>query len=556
MKFEEIGLREEFLRAVKELGFEELTPIQEKCLPLIREGKDVIGQSATGSGKTAAFGLPILEKISPGSGIQALILTPTRELCVQVADSLADFSKHTKTKITRVYGGVSINPQRDELRSADIVVGTPGRILDHMRSRTIKLDRVKFFVLDETDRMCDMGFYDDVESITRAVPKERQTLLFSATITRDVDRLVGRYLNSPLTIKTESYVDASLLEQVYYDVSVTEKFGVLVHLLKENSTGLSLIFCGTRREADVVAKNLRKLGLDAMAIHGGLTQSRRMHALDSLKKEHIDILVATDVAARGLDITGVNFVYNWDVPKTPEEYIHRIGRTARAGKEGKAITLLSPRDHLNFREVLRNSSLNIRNEQTPPAEQIAIQRHFGRDSEHSRGGRPDFQRRDHGKGYGQRGHRPGFGNYGRSEGGSHGRGTAHARPSGYGEPPARTGSAHEPSGNDNFSRDISAPSRGFRGRGFGGSQGRGGYRGGGRGGFGPRRPGGFGRPGGAGRPSRDGGSHGGYSRGGREGGHGGSDRADKGRGGSRGRKPGGSRFGGKGRGPGRFEGEE
>lgn len=375
MKIDGIPLDPALLRAVKELGYTEFTEIQEGCIPELQKGKDVIGQSSTGSGKTAAFGLPILEKVQRGKGIQALILTPTRELCVQVADSLASFAKYKGTKVCAVYGGVGMNPQKDALRHSEVVVATPGRLLDHMRSGNVRLDKVRFFVLDETDRMCDMGFYEDVEKIINSVPKDRQTMLFSATYTKDVDKLVAMHMKAPVTITGEKYVDPSLLEQVYYDVSQEEKFSVLVHLLQKNSNGLSLVFCGTRRQVDVVERNLEKNGLDAMAIHGGLTQNRRMSALNSLRKQHIDILVATDVAARGLDIQGVKYIYNYDVPKTPQEYIHRIGRTARAGKEGLAITILSPRDHMNFRSVLRDSSLNIRNEQTPEAEPIAFQRH-------------------------------------------------------------------------------------------------------------------------------------------------------------------------------------
>ncbi|HLC79538.1 MAG TPA: DEAD/DEAH box helicase [archaeon] len=374
MDLKEIKLDERLLRAISEMGFTTLTEIQQKSIPHVQKGNDVIGQSSTGSGKTAAFGLPILEKIIPKKGIQALILTPTRELCVQVSDSLKSFAKYTDIKITPIYGGVNINPQKQHLQTAEVVVGTPGRILDHMRSRSLKLDSVKFFVLDETDRMCDMGFYEDVEHIIRSVPQKRQTLLFSATYTKDVDKLVAKYMNSPVTLQTEAYVDPALLDQMYYDVSPAEKFSVLLHLIKKNSFGLSLVFCRTRSEVDVVARNLKKHGIQAMPIHGGLTQSRRMRALESLKREHIDVLVATDVAARGLDISGVFYVYNYDVPPTSEEYIHRIGRTARAGKNGHAISLLSHQDHLNFRSVLRNSAINVRHEQTPVVEIVQLER--------------------------------------------------------------------------------------------------------------------------------------------------------------------------------------
>jgi len=372
MNLKGIKLNSDIVKAIKEIGFSEFTLIQEKSIPLILEGKDIIGQSSTGSGKTAAFGLPIVENVKQGQGIQALILTPTRELCVQVANAISVFAKYRKLKVMAIFGGVSINPQKEGLKSAEIVVGTPGRILDHLNSKSLKLDKVRFFVLDETDRMCDMGFFDDVKKILDQVPRSRQIMLFSATITNDIQKIVSLYMRNPVTIRGDQVVDPALLEQVYYDVAQNEKFAVLVHLLKNNSSGLSMVFCGTRRMADIVARNLRKNGLNAMPIHGGLTQNRRLHAIHSLKNKHIDILVATDVAARGLDIGGVNFVYNYDVPKTYEEYIHRIGRTARAGKNGLAITLLSPFDHLNFRNILRNSSLNIKNLPTPNVEPIKL----------------------------------------------------------------------------------------------------------------------------------------------------------------------------------------
>ncbi len=527
MKLDGIPLDANLVKAIKELGYEEFTPIQIVAIPEVQKGKDVIGQSSTGSGKTAAFGLPILEKIHKGKGIQALILTPTRELCVQVADSMAGFAKYTGIKVCAVYGGVAINPQKQALQFCEVVVGTPGRILDHMNQRTIKLNTVKFFVLDETDRMCDMGFYDDVEKIMQAVPKERQTLLFSATYTRDVDRLVGQYLKSPVSVKAEQYVDPSLLTQAYYDVSAAEKFSVLVHLLKKNTVGLSMIFCSTRREVDVVAKNLYKNGLHAMAIHGGLTQSRRLKALDSLKRERTSILVATDVAARGLDVKGVSFVYNYDVPKTSDEYIHRIGRTARAGEEGKAITLLVPHDHMNFKSVLRNSSLNIKNEQTPQVEPIQMQRRISMDDDRDRGfgagrGGP-MHRGGHSAGFGGRGGHTGRGGPSRGGHSSH---PLHSHSHSEGAVNHSHGDAHPHAGHahsaDHSSsglssadyRDIgAAPGQGRIG-GRGGSRGFGGGRGGPRGGHSGGRPS-YGRSGGhsGGRdshargPRRQGGDH-------------------------------------------------
>src|SRR3989338_5766734 len=280
MKFEDLNINPKLVQAVKELGFEEATPIQQQCITLIQSGKDVVGQSGTGSGKTAAFGLPIIENIQQKGGIQALILTPTRELCVQVNDALNSFGKHMRIHSTPVFGGVGINPQIDALRYAEIVVGTPGRILDHMERRTVDFSKVRFLILDEADKMFEMGFVDDVERIISAVPKKRQTLLFSATLPSSVNSLIRRHLQDPVTIKTNIHVDRSLLRQVYYNIPQHEKFSLLVHLLKNKTEGLAMVFTATRREADVVSKNLYQNGIKAMAIHGGLTQNRRLHVLD------------------------------------------------------------------------------------------------------------------------------------------------------------------------------------------------------------------------------------------------------------------------------------
>lgn len=374
MLVEELNLHHNLLKAVKALGYNEATQIQEKCIPEVKQGKDVVGQSSTGSGKTAAFGLPLLEKVENGKGLQVLVLTPTRELCVQVSDALYSFSKFMGTRIVSIYGGVGIGPQIHAIPRAEVVVGTPGRILDHLERKTINFGKVKILVLDEADKMFEMGFIEDVERIMKHIPKERQTLLFSATLSSSIQQLVQRYLRHPVTIKTEVHVAKHLLKQKYYVVRQHEKFSLLTSLVKLNPKGMGIVFCGTRHGVDSVTKNLRAHGIKAMAIHGGLTQSKRMHALDNLKKEHINILVATDVAARGLDIRNVSHVYNYDVPKTAEEYVHRIGRTARAGSEGDAITLLSDHDYENFNRILSDRSLTIRKEELPQFEKVAFQK--------------------------------------------------------------------------------------------------------------------------------------------------------------------------------------
>jgi ATP-dependent RNA helicase DeaD len=373
MKFEELTINKKLIEKTHEEGYEELTLIQEKCLPAIIKGNDVVGQAETGSGKTVAFCLPILEKIIPRNGIQALVLTPTRELCVQVMNVFKDFGTQLKIKTISVYGGVSISNQIKNLPSADIVCGTPGRILDHLGRGTIDFSTVKFLVLDEMDKMFDMGFIKDVEKIISYVPRERQTLMFSATISYEVHRIMNRHLKNPVIVKTRSQVDTTKLKQVYYDIyQQNNKFPLLVHLLKHSTPGLAIVFCGTRTESDIVAMNLKRQGINALAIHGGMSQHSRSKSLDALKNETTDVLVATDVAARGLDIKNVTHVYNYDVPPTPKEYTHRIGRTARAGENGDAVTLLTERDHDNFRRVQSDKELNIIKAQMPHFEKVSF----------------------------------------------------------------------------------------------------------------------------------------------------------------------------------------
>jgi ATP-dependent RNA helicase DeaD len=371
-KFKELGLDKILLKILEEIGFDEPTEIQEKVIPLALAGKDVIAESATGSGKTLAFGAPIVEKIKTGEGLQVLILAPTRELAEQDSRYLRIFSKYSTLKIITIYGGVSLLPQIEDLEKADVVVGTPGRILDHISRKTINLSKIKILVLDEADRMLDMGFIHDVTDIIHHCPKNRQSLLFSATISSDIERIAGRYMTNPINVFAESYVDASKLKQVFYDVPTKEKFSLLAHLLREENSKLVMIFCNTKRTADFVGYNLKKYGFDALTLHGDLNQNQRKRILEHFHKSDKFILVCTDVAARGLDIKNVSHVYNYDSPKTSVEYIHRIGRTARAGKDGKAITLLSERDYDNFRRVSSDSSLDIEQIELPEFEKVFI----------------------------------------------------------------------------------------------------------------------------------------------------------------------------------------
>jgi ATP-dependent RNA helicase DeaD len=389
MRFEELKVKPNILRNVSGLGFEQLTDIQERSIGKIIDGKDVVGQAETGSGKTLAFALPILDRIEPGNGIQALVLTPTRELCVQVSDVFIELGKNLNVNVTSVYGGVSIENQIKKLHYTDIVVGTPGRILDHLNRGTIDLRKVRFLVLDETDRMLDMGFIDDVEEIIRHVPRKRQTLMFSATLYDILNNIIKKHLHDPVFVYTKTHVDKSKLKQVYYDIHYqNQKFSLLVHLLRNSTPGLALVFCATREESDIVANNLRRQGLNASAIHGGMSQNSREKSLDSLKKQSTDILVATDVAARGLDIKNVSHIYNYDVPKTSKDYIHRIGRTARAGEMGDAVTLLTQRDHENFRRVLKDMSLDINCAQMPHFRRVPFDRNVGNPDNRYDRGRP------------------------------------------------------------------------------------------------------------------------------------------------------------------------
>lgn len=367
-----IKLKPEFEKAVMDLGFSEFTEIQEKCIPLIQQGKDVIGQSYTGSGKTAAFGFPCLEKVQPEQGLQMLVIVPTRELCNQVAKELVKFSKYRKTHIVEVYGGVGIVPQINNLKTADVVVGTPGRLLDHLSRRTMQLREIKILVLDEADKMFDMGFIRDIKKIIAQIPNNSQRLLFSATMPPEVIEISKKFLNNPEKVKMQSYVDKGKLIQHFYEIERHEKFSLLCYLIKKELNGLVIVFCGARHAVDSVNRNLNKQGLKSHALHGGLTQNKRAQVMDAFRENKLDVLVASDIAARGLDIKNVSLIVNYDIPKTSEEYVHRIGRTARAGCDGRVISLLSSEDHNNFRRVIQDRSLLIERMETPKFDRLVF----------------------------------------------------------------------------------------------------------------------------------------------------------------------------------------
>jgi len=376
--FAELGLDREILDILNELGFEKPSEIQEGAIPIVLAGRDIIGGSATGSGKTLAFSSSIIQYLKPNKHVQALILTPTRELAEQVAKSIKIFSKNKNLNVLAVYGGADINAQIRNIFKTDILVGTPGRILDHLQRGTLKLNEVKFLVLDEVDRMFDMGFHRDVEKIISRCPQKRQTMLFSATISSEIDHLAKKYTKNPLEISVEAYVDDSKLEQIYYDIDGKMKFSLLAHLLKKEDSELVMVFCSTRRNADIITENLNLSGIHAQAIHGGLVQNKRLRILKEFHEKNIRVLVCTDVAARGLDIKEVSHVYNYDLPKTSDDYIHRIGRTARAGEKGKAISILCNRDYENFSNILRDEKLKIEKKETPEIEFVQIKTYDSR----------------------------------------------------------------------------------------------------------------------------------------------------------------------------------
>lgn len=378
-KFKELGIIEPILKSIEEQKFEEPTEIQVKTIPLVLEGKDVIAMSKTGSGKTLAFGCGIIDKVKPDFGIQAIVLTPTRELAIQIAKNLKEFSKYKKMHIATIYGGVSIIPQIKELYHTEVVIGTPGRMLDHIRRGTINLKQVNTIVLDEADRMFEMGFIEDVKAIMIECPKKRQTLLFSATMNDDVIKIAKQQMDNPIRISCENQVDPKKLKQIYYDVNDKMKFSLLYHLLKnEDESKLNMVFCNTQRATDFVADNLNRNEIHALAIHGGLSQERRKKVMDEFHGKKVSVLVCTDVAARGLDIKEVSHVYNYDIPNEPNQYIHRIGRTARAGEEGIAISLLSQRDYDNFSYVLKETGVTIQKMEKPFIDLVNVVMHQNR----------------------------------------------------------------------------------------------------------------------------------------------------------------------------------
>lgn len=354
--FKTMGLTAPVLRALEEMGFEEPSPIQLKTIPLILEGHDIIGQAQTGTGKTAAFGVPIVERLDHRSRrVQALVLAPTRELAIQVAEEITKIGKFSGVKVVPIYGGQSYDRQIRALEhGAQIVIGTPGRVTDHIRRGTLKLDAVRIAVLDEADEMLDMGFIEDVEFILQNTPETRQTLLFSATVPDPIARLARRYLKNPQHINiSPERLTVPLIDQIFYEVREHEKLDALTRILDMEGAERTIIFCRTKKRVDELTEGLQARGYTAEAIHGDLNQVQRNRVMKRFKDGGSEILVATDVAARGLDIDNVTHVINYDLPQDTESYVHRIGRTGRAGRSGTAISLIHPKEFRQLRQMER-----------------------------------------------------------------------------------------------------------------------------------------------------------------------------------------------------------
>ena len=328
-------------------GITVATPVQEEIIPAIVNGQDVLAQSETGSGKTLSFAIPIIEKLQRGDGLRALILVPTRELCIQVTAEFFKYSYGKHLGIVSVYGGVSINTQAAKLRNANIIVATPGRLIDLMSRNALRLATIKYFVCDEADRMLDMGFIRDVEKIARQLPTEHQTMLFSATVSKEIEKLAGKYLHNPKNVRLASTVKPIFLRQMYCIVPPEQKVDLLADLLREDHH-LAIIFCNRKHITVKLAKKLNGLGIHARCLNGNMSQPQRERVTNEFRQNKFNVLVATDVAARGLDIDNVSHVYNFEIPKDVESYTHRVGRTARAGKKGEAISLVATEDEKKF----------------------------------------------------------------------------------------------------------------------------------------------------------------------------------------------------------------
>lgn len=364
MSFEKMGLSPEILKALKTKNYVDPTPIQSKAIPVIMQGKDLIGCAQTGTGKTAGFTLPVLDRLQKGKSpsLRALVLVPTRELAMQVHDSVKTYGSNLRLRTALVYGGVGIYPQKEALRrGVDILIATPGRLMDHMRQRTVSFKNLEVLVIDEADRMLDMGFIADIRTIIKSIPQQRQTLLFSATMPAEIQRLANEILKQPEVIEVARQgTPASGVRQVVYPVDVTRKSDLLVHLIEKEQMSRVLVFTRTKNRAEKLATHLNRKGSMAEAIHGDKSQRERTQALQAFKNGDVQVLVATNVAARGLDVKEISHVVNYEMPDAPEDYVHRIGRTARAEKTGDAISLVSSCERESLRNIEKYIGTKIR----------------------------------------------------------------------------------------------------------------------------------------------------------------------------------------------------
>lgn len=373
-KFKELGISENILYAIKKKGFESPTPIQVKIIPeIFNTENDLIGQAQTGTGKTAAFGIPIIQLLSDKKDkVKALILTPTRELCIQVAEELNSLKGKRKINITPIYGGQSIELQVKRLKSGvDIVVGTPGRIIDHINRKNLNLSNLEFLVLDEADEMLNMGFIEDIELILNKTNDTKRTLLFSATMPPEIKKIAQKYMKNQKVIAIENKtLTADLTDQIYFEVNDEDKFEALCRIRDMESDFYGIVFCRTKVDVDNVANRLIDRGYSAEALHGDISQYQRERILKKFKARKLNILVATDVAARGIDISDLTHVINYSLPQDPESYVHRIGRTGRAGKEGTAITFVTPEEYRRLLYIMRVARTKIKKGDLPKVKEI------------------------------------------------------------------------------------------------------------------------------------------------------------------------------------------
>jgi ATP-dependent RNA helicase DeaD len=376
--FSDLGLSPEILKAVSKMGFEEASPIQSATIPKMLAGADIVGESQTGSGKTAAFAIPAIERVDVAlRAPQVLIVCPTRELTMQVAEEVAKLALFKRgVRELPIYGGQAYDRQLRGLRDgAQIIIGTPGRVIDHLERGTLRLDQVRMVVLDEADRMLDMGFRDDIESILKSAPPARQTVFFSATLPPPIQQLIRRYARTPVNVRIEAHaMTVPAIEQVYYEVDPRSKLEALCRLIDLQDIKYAIIFCGTKMMVDELAEHLVARGYSCDKLHGGIAQALRERVVAKFRKRGFEFLVATDVAARGLDVDDIEVVFNYDLPHDADDYVHRIGRTGRAGRSGKAITFVAGREIYKMQQIMRFMKGRVRRERVPSAEQVEEKR--------------------------------------------------------------------------------------------------------------------------------------------------------------------------------------